>query len=252
MKHTPVVLSVHDLVTKIKSYIIHDHLSFTIHQGEVFGIVGGSGSGKTVLLNTILGLMRHQGGSIKIFDTEHAVAMRSMDVKKRMGVLFQHGALFSSLTVLQNICVPILEQSTVPKSVAQEIAYYKLQLVGLPETAADKLPEELSGGMIKRVALARALALDAKLLFLDEPTSGLDPISAEAFDTLIHGLQRSLGLTVIMITHDLGSLAMCDRIGVIINKKLLVGTVAEIRQKSDPWIQEYFNNRRATALLRTE
>lgn len=249
MSHPPIVLSVHNLITKIRTTTLHDHLSFSIHQGEIFGIVGGSGSGKTVLLNTILGLMPHHSGTIKIFDTEHAVAMRSMDVKKRMGVLFQHGALFSSLTVLQNICVPILEQSDVPKTVAQEIAYYKLQLVGLPQTAAEKLPEELSGGMIKRVALARALALDAKLLFLDEPTSGLDPISAEAFDNLIKTLQSALGLTVIMITHDLGSLAMCDRIGVIINKKLLVGTVPEIRQNGDPWIQEYFHNRRANAVL---
>lgn len=246
---TPII-EVKNLNTTIKDTVIHDGLDMTVYKGEIFGIVGGSGSGKTVLLNTLLQLMPHKSGTIKILGAEGDQITLSSDIKKRWGVLFQHGALFSSLTVLQNICVPILEQSNVPLHVAQEIAFYKLLLVGLPASAASKIPEQLSGGMIKRAALARALAFDAELLFLDEPTSGLDPISADAFDTLIKSLQARLGLTVVMITHDLGSLAMCDRLGVIIDKKMVTGTLAEIRKYPHPWIQEYFDGPRAQATLK--
>jgi phospholipid/cholesterol/gamma-HCH transport system ATP-binding protein len=246
---TPII-EVENLKTEIKGTLIHDGLDMTVYKGEIFGVVGGSGSGKTVLLNTLLQLMPHKSGSIKIFGCGDDQISESAELKKKWGVLFQHGALFSSLTVLQNICVPILEQSNVPLDVAQNIAFYKLLLVGLPANAANKIPEELSGGMIKRAALARALAFDAELLFLDEPTSGLDPISADAFDKLIKSLQSRLGLTVVMITHDLGSLAMCDRLGVIIDKKMVMGTLAEIRKLPHPWVQEYFEGPRAAAVLK--
>lgn len=246
---TPII-EVKNLKTKMNGTVIHDGLDMTVYKGEVFGVVGGSGSGKTVLLNTLLQLLPYQSGTIKILGVEGEQIALSAEIKKRWGVLFQHGALFSSLTVLQNICVPILEQSKVPLNVAQVIAFYKLLLVGLPASSASKIPEELSGGMIKRAALARALAFDAELVFLDEPTSGLDPISADAFDKLIKSLQSSLGLTVVMITHDLGSLAMCDRLGVIIDKKMVTGTLAEIRKYPHPWIKEYFEGPRATAILK--
>jgi phospholipid/cholesterol/gamma-HCH transport system ATP-binding protein len=246
---TPII-EVKNLKTEIKDTVIHDGLDMTVYKGEIFGVVGGSGSGKTVLLNTLLQLMPYKSGSIKILGAEGEEISSSAEIKKKWGVLFQHGALFSSLTVLQNICVPILEQSKVPPDVAQQIAYYKLLLVGLPADSANKIPEELSGGMIKRAALARALAFDAELVFLDEPTSGLDPISADAFDKLLKSLQSSLGLTVVMITHDLGSLAMCDRLGVILDKKMVMGTLDEIRKSPHPWIQEYFEGPRATAVLK--
>jgi ABC-type transport system involved in resistance to organic solvents, ATPase component len=246
----PYSLEIRDLHTSIKDHVIHQGLSMQVLQGEIFGIVGGSGSGKTVLLNSILGLMQPQSGEIKIFGEPSEVVHNSFAYKKRMGILFQRGALFSSLNVLQNICVPMIEQGGLSEEDAKEIAYVKLQIVGLDAAAAEKLPEELSGGMIKRVALARTLALDANLVFLDEPTSGLDPIAAEAFDQLILKLKQRLGLTVIMITHDLGSLAICDHIGVILDKKMITGTLEEIQQNPHPWVQEYFSGARSQALKR--
>lgn len=247
--HCP-ILEIKDLNTRIAGQKIHEDLSMTVQPGEIFGIVGGSGSGKTVLLNSILNLLPIAGGTISIFGADHKEVSRRFDLQKQWGVLFQHGALFSSLSVLENVCVPMIEQGRIAPDIAQDIARYKLKLVGLPENAVHKMPQELSGGMIKRTALARALALDARLLFLDEPTSGLDPISADAFDHMLKSLQQSYGLTVIMITHDLGSLAMCDRIGVIIDKKMRVGTVEEIRQDLHPWIQEYFHGMRAQAIFK--
>jgi len=244
------IVEVQNLKTSLKGTIIHDGLNMTVHKGEIFGIVGGSGSGKTVLLNVLLSLMRPQKGTIKIFGVDTGKIEQHNSIKKRWGVLFQHGALFSSLNVLQNVCVPIIEQSKIPAKVAKEIALLKLKLVGLTESAIGKIPEELSGGMIKRTALARALAFDPELLFLDEPTSGLDPLSADAFDKMLKNLQRRLGLTVVMITHDLGSIAICDRLGVIVDKKMVVGTVDEICKYPHPWIQEYFGGTRAAALLR--
>ena len=249
-KQRAYILDIHGLKTSIKDHLIHQGLSMQVEQGEIFGIVGGSGSGKTVLLNTILGLMKPQSGTIKIFGVPSQTVHSSFEYKKRMGILFQSGALFSSLTVLQNICVPMIEQGGLTESDARDIAFLKLQTVGLDESTAEKLPEELSGGMIKRVALARALALDANLVFLDEPTSGLDPISAEAFDQLILKLKKRLGLTVIMITHDLGSLSICDHIGIILDKKMTTGTLEEVQSNPHPWVQEYFSGSRSQALKR--
>lgn len=243
------IIEVKNLQTKIKDNVIHDGLNMSVQKGEIFGIVGGSGSGKTVLLKILLQLMQPSKGTIRILGIDARQVEASLDVKKRWGVLFQHGALFSSLTVLQNVCVPILEQSKVPFDVAEQIALLKLKLVGLSEEAAHKIPEELSGGMVKRAALARALALDPELLFLDEPTSGLDPISADAFDNMLKNLQLRLGLTVVMITHDLGSIAICDHLGVIVDKKMIVGNLEEIKQNQHPWIQEYFEGMRAKAIF---
>lgn len=243
------IVSVSKLQTGFGSQIIHDGLEMHIQAGEVFGIVGGSGSGKTVLLNTLLGIMHPRKGSITVLGypvTSQGVAPQ---IKHKLGVLFQHGALFSSLTVLQNICVPLLEQSDVTPSMAKEMAYVKMQMVGLDLSAAHKLPEALSGGMVKRAALARALAMDARLLSLDEPTSGLDPLSADAFDDLVVQLKETLGLTVVMITHDLGTLSLCDNIGVIIEKKMITGSVAEVAAYPHPWVQDYFHGRRAHAFF---
>lgn len=240
------ILITRNLVTKIKDAVIHNKLNMTVEQGEIFGIVGASGSGKTVLLRTLLGLNPYASGQIKVFDQDiNQLGHR----RNQMGVMFQTGALFSSLSVLHNICVPIIEQNSVPKSVAYQIGMQKLRQVGLPESAATKIPQELSGGMIKRVALARALALDASLIFLDEPTSGLDPISAQEFDAMLVDLQHNLGLTVIMITHDLASLSVCNHIGFIIDQKMISGTLDEIQALHHPWIIDYFKGKRAQAIL---
>lgn len=246
------VIQIEKLKTVIKKQVIHDDLNMVVNRGEIFGIVGGSGTGKTVLLNAILGLLEYQSGSITIFGVDNRTASRSFEIKKRMGILFQSGALFSSLTVLQNIAVPMIEQAQIPENCARDLAYYKMLMVGLPSEAAQKLPEALSGGMIKRAALARALALDADLVFLDEPTSGLDPISAEKFDQLILKLKKNLGLTVVMITHDLGSLQICDKIGVIVDKQMKIGTLEEIQANPHPWIQDYFTGKRSQAMLRKD
>lgn len=243
------IIEIKNLFTSIHGHTIHDGLNMSVKRGEIFGIVGGSGTGKTVLLNAMLGLREHQGGTIELFGVDSEIVTRSFECKKRMGILFQSGALFSSLNVLQNICVPMIEQGGISRECAHDLAYYKMKIVGLPDTAAYKLPEELSGGMIKRAALARALALDADLVFLDEPTSGLDPISAEKFDHLILKLKKNLGLTVVMITHDLGSLAICDKIGVIVDQKMITGTLAQVRKNPHPWIREYFAGERSQAML---
>jgi phospholipid/cholesterol/gamma-HCH transport system ATP-binding protein len=243
------IIEVQGLTTSLGGIKIHQQLEMSVGRGEIFGIVGGSGAGKTVLLNMLLGLARPDAGSIKVFGIDISDTTHALTIKDKWGVLFQHGALFSSLSVLQNVCVPILERSKVSTSVARQIALYKLKLVGLPESAAYKIPEELSGGMIKRVALARALAFDAELLFLDEPTSGLDPLSADAFDRLIRNLHTRLGFTVVMITHDLSTIAMCDRIGVIVDQKMISGPLDEIRRHSHPWIQSYFGGARASTWL---
>ncbi len=243
------IIDIKNLHTSIGGTIIHEGLNMVVKQGEIFGIVGGSGSGKTVLLNAMLGLRPHQRGTIELFGLDSEIVTRSFEHKKRMGILFQSGALFSSLNVLQNICVPMIEQGGISPECAKELAYYKMKIVGLPDVAAPKLPEELSGGMVKRAAFARALALDADLVFLDEPTSGLDPISAEKFDQLILKLKKNLGLTVVMITHDLGSLSICDHIGVIIDKQMITGTLSEVRKNPHPWIQEYFAGARSQAML---
>ena len=247
-----VIIHVEDLVTGFGSKIIHDHLNLDVYRGEVLGLVGGSGSGKSVLLRTIIGLNAPRQGTIEVFGkrTGYAEGSRMRSLEVRWGVLFQEGALFSSQTVAENIQVPLREYTSMSQELMDEIAAVKLNLVGLPPDTAHKYPSELSGGMKKRAALARALALDPELLFLDEPTSGLDPISADGFDVLIRQLQKSLGLTVFMVTHDVDSLrAVTDRIAVLVDRKVVTGTIGELRKNPDPWIQEYFSGTRGRAAL---
>jgi len=249
-----VVIRIRGLVNAFNDHVIHDNLDLDVKRGEVLGVVGGSGTGKSVLLRSIIGLNRPTAGSIKVFGIETA-DVSAEDLKGlqlRWGVLFQGGALFSSQTVAENIQVPLRRYTHMSQELMDEIAAMKLSLVGLPPDAAQKYPAELSGGMVKRAGLARALALDPELLFLDEPTSGLDPISANQFDQLVRSLQQSLGLTVFMVTHDIDSLrAVTDRIAVLVNKKIKVGTFKTLVNDSDPWIHEYFSGVRGRASLET-
>ncbi len=244
-------IEVTGLISRFGDRTIHENLNLTVKAGEVLGVVGGSGAGKSVLLNTIIGLREPQGGVIRVFgqDINHAREKDMLRVEQRWGVLFQNGALFSNLTVRQNVAAPFYEHTTLSRPEIRELCDLKIALTGLPFLAGDLKPAELSGGMRKRAALARALALDPDLLFLDEPTSGLDPISAGAFDELIRDLSDSLGLTVFMITHDLDSLyAICDRVAVIADKTVVAsGTIDELKQTKHPWIQEYFNGPRGRA-----
>jgi phospholipid/cholesterol/gamma-HCH transport system ATP-binding protein len=231
--------------------VIHDNLDLDVRQGEIIGIVGGSGSGKSVLMRSIIGLQPPAAGDITILGEDVATldAAGQRDLRRRWGVLFQEGALFSSLTVAENIEVSMREFLDLSEGLMAELAGYKIAMVGLPPSAAPKFPSELSGGMKKRAGLARALALDPQLLFLDEPTAGLDPISAAAFDELIRALKETLGLTIFLITHDLDTLyAICDRVAVIGDKKVLaVGTIAELMTFDHPWVKDYFLGPRARA-----
>ena len=247
-----VVIKVRGLVNVMGGKLIHDHVDLDVYRGEVLGIVGGSGSGKSVLLRTIVGLNKQREGHIEVFGedpTPHRERPEN-SVQMRWGVLFQEGALFSSQTVAENIQVPLREYTNMSQELMNEVTSVKLSMVGLPEDAAAKYPSELSGGMKKRAGLARALAADPELVFLDEPTAGLDPISANQFDVLVRDLQKSLNLTVFMVTHDLDTLrATTDRIAVLVNKKIKVGTIDELRKDPDPWIQEYFSGVRGRAAL---
>jgi len=242
------IVEVEGLVNRFGSQIVHDGLDMTVLRGEVFGIVGGSGSGKSVLLRSILGLQRPQAGEVKLMGRplSQPAAAELKEIKAGYGVTFQQGALFSALTVLQNVQLPMLEHLKLDPHALEELALLKVRLVGLPDEAARKYPAQLSGGMIKRAALARALALDPALLMLDEPTAGLDPISAAAFDELLMDLREQLGLTVIMITHDLDTIfRTCNRVGVIIDRKMTSDTLAGITANPHPWIQAYFHGERA-------
>ena len=246
------MVRVRGLRTRMGGRLLHDGLDLEVRRGEVLGVVGGSGAGKSVLLRTIIGLIAPEAGSIEVFGAD----LRALDeaglraVDGRWGVLFQDGALFSSLSVAQNVAVPLREQLALAPPLLDEITGLKLGLVGLPGDTGTKFPAELSGGMRKRAGLARALALDPQLLFLDEPTAGLDPIAAGAFDALIRDLRLSLGLTVFMVTHDLDSLiAICDRIAVLVDKRLIIGTMAELLRDPHPWIQAYFRGPRGRAAL---
>ena len=238
------------IVNRFGAQVVHDHLDMTVVENEVFGIVGGSGTGKSVLLRTILGLRRPQEGTVRLEGRDIAALSEAelRAVKARYGVTFQQGALFSALTVLQNVQLPMIEHVRLTPRMRDELAMLKIRLVGLPVEAAQKYPSQLSGGMVKRAALARALALDPTLLFLDEPTSGLDPISAASFDDLLMELQGQLKLTVVMITHDLDSIfRTCNRVGVIVDRKMETDTLARIVQHEHPWIRAYFHGERAQA-----
>jgi len=224
-----------------------------IESGEIFGVVGGNGAGKSVLLRTIIGLQKPSAGSV-IVDGQDISALspeQFREVQKLWGVLFQKGALFSNLTVIENIAFQFKERTDLSEARILDLARMKVSLVGLAPEAGYKYPSQLSGGMVKRAALARAMALDPKILFLDEPTSGLDPISADSFDQLIHDLKEQLGVTVFMITHDLNSLFnTCDRIGVLVDKKMKIGVLEDHMKDKHPWLQEYFHGKRANAMVR--
>ena len=246
------VIRVTGLRTQFGRQVIHDDLDFEVRPGEIMGIVGGSGTGKSVLLRTIIGLITPAAGRIQVLGREMAslTPTERQEIQRRWGVLFQDGALFSSLTVGQNIAVPMKEHAKLPPRLQTDLAALKVDMVGLPPEACGKYPSELSGGMRKRAGLARALSLDPDILFLDEPTAGLDPIGAANFDQLILDLRQSLGLTVVMVTHDLDSLrTICDRISVLVDKKVKVGTMTELMEDPHPWIQDYFCGPRGRAAL---
>ena len=248
----PIAIRIEGLRTQFGEQVVHDDLDLEIKRGEILGIVGGSGTGKSVLLRQMLGLMRPAEGRIDVlgFDLSDMGRVSWESLRARQGVLFQDGALFSSLTVAQNVQAPMRERRTLSPPLLRELAALKIALAGLPPGSCDKYPSELSGGMKKRAGLARALALDPDILFLDEPTAGLDPIGAAAFDRLIRGLQRSLGLTVVMVTHDLDSLAaITDRIAALVDKRATVGTLAELRASDDPWLRDYFSGPRGREAL---
>ena len=246
------IISVHGLVNRFGEQVVHDGLDIEVRRGEILGVVGGSGTGKSVLMRSILGLRRPDAGEIEVLGVD-ALSEDVDDrrhIERRSGVLFQDGALFSSLTVGENVQVPLKEHySDLPDSLRYELSLLKVKLSGLPADALDKLPAQLSGGMRKRAGLARALALDPPLLFLDEPTAGLDPIGAAAFDELIQTLQKALGLTVFLITHDLDTLyRICDRVAVLADRKVVVNApLAEVERLDHPWVQEYFHGPRARA-----
>ncbi|WP_425523495.1 ABC transporter ATP-binding protein [Jiella flava] len=248
-----IIIRARDVDVSFGEKKILEHLSLDVRRGEILGFVGPSGAGKSVLLRTILGLNAKQGGTIEVFGIDyHAASEREkLSVERRWGVLFQHGALFSSLTVRENIEVPMREYLDLSPKLREDLARLKIDLVGLAPDAADKYPSELSGGMIKRAALARALALDPEIVFLDEPTSGLDPIGAADFDQLIMTLRDTLGLSVYMVTHDLDSLFQaCDRIAVLGDRKVLVeGPLSKMLDYDHPWVKSYFHGKRARTVV---
>ncbi|MEM7225098.1 MAG: ABC transporter ATP-binding protein [Pseudomonadota bacterium] len=254
MENGETVIQVTGLRTQFGTQVIHDELDFTVRRGEVMGVVGGSGTGKSVLLREIIGLMPPKAGRIEVLgeDVDSLNEAEAKALQRRWGVLFQDGALFSSLTVAQNIEAPLKEHTKLSLQLRRDIVDLKISFAGLPIDAANKYPSELSGGMRKRAGLARALALDPEILFLDEPTAGLDPIGAAKFDELIGGLQSALGLTVVMVTHDLDSLyAICNRISALVDKRVKVGTIDQLSQETDPWLRDYFGGPRGRAAAKT-
>lgn len=248
------VISASDLVVGFSDQVVLNHLSLEVHRGEILGLVGASGGGKSVLLRALIGLLPKQEGRITVLgvDPDTAAPQQVRAVERRWGVLFQQGALFSSLSARQNVEFPIREYLNVSERLREDVALAKLAMVGISGEDAEKFPAELSGGMTKRAALARALALDPEIVFLDEPTSGLDPIAAGEFDALIKTLQQTLGLTVFMVTHDLDSLyAVCDRIAVLADGKIVVeGPIADILVCEHPWVKAYFRGKRTRETAR--
>jgi phospholipid/cholesterol/gamma-HCH transport system ATP-binding protein len=248
MTSNTAVISVRDLTVGFGDAIVLDRASLDVFEGEILGFVGGSGAGKSVLMRTIIGLLPKRNGSIEVFGTDLAAVNddERRAIERRWGVLFQQGALFSSLTALQNVQFPIREYLNLSPRLIEEIALAKLEMVGLNADVRGKFPSELSGGMVKRVALARALALDPDIVFLDEPTSGLDPIGAAEFDALIRTLQRTLGLSVFMVTHDLDSLhTVCDRIAVLSEGRIIAtGPIETMLASEHPWLKSYFRGKR--------
>jgi len=238
------ILTAHNIVNRFGSQVIHDGISLDIIRGEVIGIAGGSGTGKSILLKTMIGLHEPNGGEVRIADKPVADIAPS-ESTFLLGVLFQEGALFSSLSVAQNIMLPLREHTSLSEDEQRMLAQFKLALVGMPAESADKHPAELSGGMMRRAALARALAMDPLLLFLDEPTSGLDPLNASGFDELIRELNRSLNITVVMVTHDLDTLfTICDRVAILVDRHIIVDTLPNLLQNTHPWIKEFLHGPR--------
>ncbi len=244
-------IRVRGLKTAFGAHVVHENLDLDVRRGEVLGVIGGSGTGKSVLLRAIVGLKRPSAGRIEVFGEDILqLSGKARDrLERRWGLMFQDGALFSNLTVRENVMVPLGEHTDLSPRLRREVAGMKIRLAGLGDDAGSKYPSDLSGGMRKRAALARAIALDPDLLFLDEPTAGLDPITAAGFDALIRDLQQSLGLTVFLVTHDLDTLAAtCDRIAVLAEKRVIaVGTITELRAIDHPWIDSYFNGPRGRA-----
>lgn len=246
--HEPII-SMRGIVNRFGAQVIHDKLDLDIARGEIIGIAGGSGSGKSVLLKTLVGLRQPDAGEVHL-NGQSIAAISAAEKAALIGVLFQQGALFSALSVIQNILLPLREHTTLVRSEQEQIAAMKLALAGLPADTGIKFPSALSGGMVKRAAFARALALDPKILFLDEPTSDLDPIAAGGIDALIQHLNQSLGLTVLIVTHDLTTLlTICDRIAVLVDQKITVDTPEKLMQSKHPWIHEYFHGPRAEGAI---
>ena len=248
--HPEAILCARGIVNKFGAQVIHDGLDLEVARGEIIGIAGGSGSGKSVLLKTLVGLRQPDAGDVLL----NGKAVRSLGATEKaaqIGVLFQQGALFSSLSVAQNVMLPMREHTALQEKEQERIAAMKLALAGLPADSGIKYPSALSGGMVKRAALARALALDPKILFLDEPTADLDPIAASGIDALILQLNHSLGVTVVIVTHDLTTLfSVCGRIAVLVDRKITVGTAEELMKSDHPWMHEFFRGPRAQAAMK--
>lgn len=241
------VISIQGLGTRFGRQVVHDGVDLEVRRGEILGLVGGSGSGKSVLMRTVIGLEPIQTGTIEVLGRNLAELDPAewAELRGRWGVLFQDGALFSGMSVAENVMIPLAEQRRLPRLLRRELAAMKVGLVGLKPEALNLTPAQLSGGMRKRAGLARALALDPEILFLDEPTAGLDPIGAAAFDRLVASLSRALGLTVVMVTHDLDTLcAICDRVAVLVDRKIRVGRLEEVAHDPHPWIRDYFHGPR--------